>query len=167
MYTLGNTITADTVPDLDGGWFNSGWTIEQWIIWHEKRSSKYGVDRANEDWLYYFNQQSWYDATKFEDQYSCVAQKYFKKVGLPTDFTSLVLCNAADVVTTGAETVSDVATDVTGAASELSQGALSTTNVIKVAAPLLVLSVSIGTLYYGYKNYIKGDKRIKVKGVTV
>lgn len=157
MHTLGNTITAQSTPDYDGWGWDTYWSTTQWIVWHKRLVEEYGIEKANEIWSLAWGNQGTLDHPYNYYKYDSTFVQYFDSQGIDVGWWG------SKILTSTTTAVADTVEDVTNAVDNLSDGILSTSNVLKVAVPAALFGVG----YYFYKNYIKGSKRIKIKGVTV
>jgi len=149
--------TANAVPDRDGGWFDSGWSCTEWMHWHKELVKSFGRNKANEMFVLEFDKQSSFDLQVNTCKYNSDFVKYFKSQGL----------NAGNVLSNLIINTGKVVDEVGGGANELAKGVNSTARTLKTFVPLLIAAVGIGGIYYLYKNYLKGNKKIKVAGVSI
>lgn len=166
--SYGKQINWDTQPVINTYPYNRDgyWDCNDWMTWHKKVAEKYGVSRANEVFLIWWNKQSFYNYAMDCMLLNKTFRDYFNSVGLPLDNLANYIAKPFDFVLNTQDTVltsgENVIKSGASAAEDLAQGAASTANVAKYAVPLLVGGLALGVGYYVYKNYLKGNKKVKV-----
>lgn len=157
MNALENTITANSTPDYDGWGWDSYWSAEEWVQWHKTLVAAFGKQAANDTWKMAWGKQGAWEHPFNWYKYNRGFTDYFKSQGIDVGWFG------SKIITTTGEAVIEVTENVTDAAADLSQGVVSTANVLKIVAPTLLIGIG----YYFYKNYIKGNRKINVKGIQI
>jgi hypothetical protein len=146
-------INWDTAPDTSADGRKVTWTCQDWSGWHKKIADKYGVARANEVWVQWWNKQiGLLDSRNFCET-NCAWADYLEKAGAwQTSFLANINCKSTsaikDVTNATADTISNVA-----------KGAKGVSSVLKWALPAAGILILVGGGFYVYKNYIKADKK--------
>lgn len=115
-----------STPDLDAWGYDTWWTIEQWMQWHQVMKVAFGQDEANRRFLMAWNQQSLgagpIDARSFNSTFRAYAKANGFFDGLYSgagDVLAKPLGTANDVVTAGSNAVSSAADTIGSAGSVL------------------------------------------------
>lgn len=148
------------------------WTCAQWMMWHKdlvrafeaglfaskiKYTHEAAIQNANDVFRIHWDKNSkWYNSLQFCG-YSSDFFDYFKSVGL-TD----ILSYFQGIITPAASTAVNVTSTAQSVVENAADTVANTTSVAKYAVPLLVGGLAIGVGYYVYKNYLKGNKKVKV-----
>lgn len=140
-------ITADSTPDLDDWGWDDYWKIEDWMRWHSLMVKKFGIDKANQTFLLWWNKQTTganpLDAKSFNTSFRTYAKKYKFLDALYGGASFLKPFGAiTDTISSGSDVVSNVG-----------DAAKNTSNVLKWAVPVAVLSVVIIAGVILYKKY--------------
>lgn len=102
-------ITCNSMPDISGGWLDSGWSCNQWMLWHKKLVECYGKEQANEIFIDQWEKQSSIDTQYNWCKYDREFMNYFSKQGFTTHGIAELWVsagNVADNVGKGAENTS-------------------------------------------------------------
>jgi len=145
-------ITAETKPDNP-----DSWNCSQWVVWHKALKKVYGRGKANDIWRAAWEGQSFWDYQKNFCKYEEAFVSYFLAEGIDTRSW------LSAIVTPVAEAAADIADGAGGAV----KGAARTVKGIGFVLPAAAALALGGVGYYIYKNYIKGDKRVKTGLITV
>ncbi|MEM9859405.1 MAG: hypothetical protein AAF843_18770 [Bacteroidota bacterium] len=138
-------LNADSKPDTP-----KTWNCTDWMLWHKAMVPVIGKQAANDKFIQAFEGQGSFDYHFNFCKYDCDWVNYFRSQGLDMGhLLSNLVCTATDVTE-----------DVTGAAGDLSKGVLNTAGVVKNLVPIALVGLVAGLGYIGYKNYIKGNKKL-------
>jgi hypothetical protein len=147
------SITADSKPVLDGwGWDSNYWSCDDWLSWHRLAAARYGVDKANQDFLTEWNKQTFGASTLDCRTINGSFREYIRSVGLlDALYDGAIIAKplgaASDVISSGSNVVSSVAS-----------GAENTINTIaKVAPILIVVVIAIALFLIGIYIYKKSN----------
>lgn len=165
-------------PGIDrDGFFNCA----DWMTWHMrlvdafkggkfasgiKYSDAEALKKANEVFMIWWNKQNLVSYTSICYTGNVDFRNYWKKVGLPTNSISELITKPYDFVASTQGKVLDITgklVDSTGKVIDRTSGAaIGLTTVLKYAVPVTVTAVLAGVGYFVYKNYLKGNKKIKI-----
>lgn len=173
---LGNVvqpgIAFNTQPDTP-----TKWGCADWMFWHQqlvkafmegKFASRINYPRSeairlsNQVFMEWWKKQVSFWDSRYWCAYNTDFFNYFKSVGL-TDHMSFI----AGIVTPLIGGATEVSANTAQTAANITETTSKTSNTLKYVLPILLVAAAAGTGYYVYKNYIKGNKRVKVKGVEV
>jgi hypothetical protein len=156
----------------------SDWTCDDWMIWHKqlvqafqngsfKSGIKYPKDQAiglaNQVFIQWWKDVvSWFSYNYSFCGYGSDFLNYFKSVGM-TDHISAVAGTVTPIISS-APKVADSAAKVV---ENTAKAAENTTSVAKWLVPTIVVGGVALVGVYLYKNYAKGNKRVKVGPATV
>ena len=142
---IGETITAQSQPDLDDWGPDSYWGCAQWMNWHIELAKVMPLQQANLVWLTAWEKQTFGAYAKDWCKFDNTFVNYLVNVGLlDTAEPGMILPN---VLNTGGAVVN--------AGSQAAQNASSAVNFLtKLIKPALVVGL-IGAAYYGYKQVSK------------
>lgn len=154
-------ITAASKPVYDQNKIlpgnQDGWGVIEWIRWHEKLKSKYGLKEANQRFLQAWKTQSIWHWGYNWFKYDSTFKNYMEKNGIDvSNMVSKVTGAVEDTVSNASDVVVDAGTGI--------KNTIATT---KVLLPIVLTAVVAGAGYYVYKNYIDGDKQISVYGKKI
>lgn len=163
-------IKWDTEPNTSSDGREVDWECNDWVAWHKRLKERWGLDRANEvfaQWWHRIEDETpWYAKLTHYQQYCGYGSdflNYFKQPGHYNDHISFVAAIVTPI-TTGAGYLTSTAVDTVNDAAD---SASNTAKVLKILIPALLITVVAGGGYYVYKNYIKGNKKIKAGAVTL
>ncbi len=138
-------ITWESVPDLSGGWTDSGWECIDWIAWNDALEAKFGREEANRRFNQYWQQQSWYDKQYLTCKYDSYWIDYWLKRDIDVrDTATKVIVGAQDLVGNTAEAISSTTASLGKSINIFGK-------LIPVVTILITLMVTagIGLLIYG------------------
>ncbi len=168
--SFGKQIDWNTTPVINPYPINSDgyWDCNDWMTWHKKVAAKYGVARANEVFVIHWNKQGFWayansDCWIFNKQF----RDYFKSVGLPLDALADYVAKPFDIASKVLDTSEKVVDSASKVIVNAGDSAVSTSKVLKVLIPVGVTAIVLGAGYFVYKNYLKGNKKIKVAGTEL
>ena len=136
----------NVAPDYDQWGYDSYWSCNDWILWHQYLKAKFGKTKANFLWDYAFSQSGTLsknlDCRTFDSKF----REYVKSNGL-NPFANAGIFTP---VLQGAGTIQDVTGSVLGGVSSF----FSTNNVKKILNIVAIGSVIVGGLY-AYRTFKK------------
>lgn len=142
------TITADSQPILDGWGYDTYWGPNDWIDWHKKMVSKFGLDEANKRFITAYAEPGFAAASYDWRTFDSTFKEYAKKNGfynaLYTGLGGLIGKAASlgvTVVGTTTDTVSSVIENTGSTISSLSKMA-------KWVIPVVVIIIIVGAIIY-------------------
>lgn len=171
--SYGKQIEWNTEPVINNyPWNRDGyWDCNDWMTWHKKIAAKYGVARANEVFIIWWNKQGFAAYGQDCMYVNKTFRDYFKSVGLSIDGMATYVMAPVDLIYNTQQTVADTANQVVDDAGNIitntTGAASSTTGVLKGIIPVAVGLAAVGVGFYIYKHYIKGNSRIKARGATI
>ena len=178
-YGLGEvqSITFSTQP-------NSDWSCNDWMIWHKalvqafvggkfasgiKYSQAEAYNQANKVFNQWWDKMNSFFSSKIWCGYNSEFYNYFKSVGNTAvlSFIASLVNPLSNSVKTVANTTEKVTSSATQTVENVADTAKNTTETTKWVLPVLVVGAIglVGT--YLYKNYIKGNSRVKVVGQEI
>ena len=117
-------------------WFDDVWSCSDWVTWHKSVLKKYGIDDANEKFLYHWNSLALASTAVDCRSFDTAFRNYTKSVGLYDSLFSGIGVIAKPI---GAAT--DVVTNVT-------RGISSASKVFRITLPLIMIVVVVlGVIY--------------------
>lgn len=160
--SYGKQIEWNTQPVINSLPYNRDgyWDCSDWMTWHSKVEAKYGLKRANEVFLIWWNKQGvaayadnqcyifnrtfrdWWKAKKLPAQ-TLLDYTITNQLDLVTDASGAVVNTAGKVIQTTAE-----------AAENIADAAGGTAKVLKWVVPTLVVGAGAGLAYWAYKKYL-------------
>lgn len=145
---LGNTITADSTPVLDGWGWDDYWGCAQWVEWHKLNVVKYSKAIANSKFIAEWSKQDSFSNPYNWCKYNSSFANYFKSQGIDVGWLlSNLVVGANDVGTNVITATGNVSTGVVSASS----GIETVGSVIKYALPFGAIALG----YWAYKKYLK------------
>lgn len=151
----------------------SDWTCNDWMLWHQllvqafmagkfKSGIRYSkadaTKNANSVFMQWWNQVvSWFSYNYSFCGYGSDFLNYFKSVGL-TDHISALAATITPIVSSAPK----ISESVTKVVTNTVDTAANTTSVAKYLVPGIVVLAVGGIGYFVYKNYLKGNKKIKI-----
>lgn len=156
-------ITAESVPDL------STWSCNDYVTWHKRLTEKVGLQTANEITQQFWDSIPWYrvDWNPGCSLSNCSFYNHFRSAG--GGWSSLLpqaICTVDSAGGKVVEAAGKVVESVADVAENAADTAKNTTNVAKYAIPVLVGGIALGAAYYVYKNYLKGNRKVRVGPVV-
>lgn len=163
---LRGTITFNTAPTSD-------WECQDWKFWHEelvkafmagafksriKYSQPDAVRLANQVFVTWWNKLVGSFSSKNFCGYESQWFNYFRSVGLESIlswFQGIFI-----PVATSAVKVTESATE---AISNIADAAKNTTKTAKWLIPTILILATVGVGAYTYKNYIRGNEKVKLR----
>jgi hypothetical protein len=158
----------NTEPDTSADGRKVSWSCNDWMEWHKKLAAKYGTQRANEVSQQWWDKLSWYDTKKLTCFANCSFYNYFKKAG--GGWSSLIPELFCTIDQSGGKLVENAGKVVDSAGNVIANAAdaaENTTSTLKWLIPTAVVGVVGLVGYYLYKNYAKGNARVKVGKQTI
>lgn len=168
--SYGKQIEWNTEPVINTYVYNRDgyWDCNDWMAWHKKVAAKYGNARANEVFMIWWNKQSWYNyAADSCMLWNKTFRDYFNSVGLSLDKIANYVAAPVDILYDTQQSTKDVVKNVADTAVNVSETASNTGSVLKYAVPAALVLGLIGVGFYVHKNYIKGNKQVKIGPATV
>lgn len=155
---------------------NKNWSCMDWIVWHKDmnaafqdgRLAKFSKEKAlsetNRVFAYHWSEIPWNDSKKFFSKcsYESSFVNYFKSVGY-TDHISFI----GAIVGKTANAAVDIAEGATETAKAVVKTSSNTAKTLNWLVPVTLVG-AVGLVgYYFYKNYAKGNRRVKVGPASV
>lgn len=183
VITLNTQPVINNVPGIDrDGYFN----CSDWMMWHGKLveafkggkfksgirySDAQALKLANEVFTIWWNKQNLLSYTSICYAGNTDFRNWWKRSGLASQSLQEVGTSAYDFVTQTQKKVLDTAGNVVDSAGNIiensADAASNLTKALKYVIPVTVVGV-IGLVgYYLYKNYGKGNARVKVGTQTI
>ena len=151
-------ITANDTPDL------SEWSCNDYVTWHKRLTEAHGLESANEIAQQFWDKIPWYRLDWTQGCYAnCNFYNHFRSAGggwaslLPSTFCTLDSAGGKLVDSAG-----NIVGDIGEAGENLAKGAANTGKTLSWLVPALGVGAAALVGTYLYKNYIKGNKQIKV-----
>lgn len=148
---MSQTITADSVPDLDEWGWDDWWTCDQWLQWHALREIAYGLTDANNTFVDYWNQQSMGAGALSCRTFNSNFRQYCESKGLLGR-----LYDGGEImqpVGSVLETAGDVGSAIGDTVTNLADAASNTSGTLKWLIPLILILVLAGLGIWAYKKY--------------
>lgn len=147
-------ITADSKPKHDGwgflditylgGAWETYWDCSDWITWHKELIKKYGKEQADNVWAKEYDNSSYASHETICSTGNQAFKDYAISNGLNKKSTILTkIYRAENVIDNIGAPIRDIGSTVR-----------STTQVLKIAIPILLIATTVGLMWYGYKHYI-------------
>lgn len=148
------------------------WTCQEWMLWHQELVKafmggkfKSGIKYTQGEATRLSNQvfTEWWDklvdwfSNKRMCGYESQFYNYFRSVGLDN-----VLSYIQALLVPTTQTVTSTIENVGKTVENISEGAAGTGKTLKWLLPLVLLGGVVFVGSYAYKNYIKGNEKIKV-----
>jgi hypothetical protein len=156
----------------------SDWTCDDWLIWHKmlvqafmngsfasriNYSKDEAIKLANQVFIQWWKDVvSWYSSNYSFCGYGSDFLTYFKSVGM-TDHISALAATITPIVSTAPKVAESAAKTVENTA----KAAENTTAVATWIVPVVVVGSVTLLSYFLYKNYAKGNRRVKVGPATI
>lgn len=152
-------ITADSHPDLDDWGLDDYWGPENWIDWHKKMKTSYGLDEANKRLVTAYHEATFGAASFDWRTFNSTFKKYAKDNGFYDalyDGLGGLLGKVSSVIATGTQQTANAAEKVIDTAGNVVDNAgdalSNTTSVLKWVIPVIVILVLIGVGMYFKKS---------------
>lgn len=181
--SYGKVINYNTEPVINTYPFNRDgyWDCNDWITWHGKLieafkqgrfasgikySAAEALKKANEVFMIWWNKQG--ILAYGQDCYllNRAFRDFWKAQNLPVEALAEYVTKPIDFVTGAGGKIIDTAGNLIDTASDVVDSAgdtlSSTSKVLKVLIPVTIVAVVGGVGYFMYKNYLKGNKKIRV-----
>jgi len=159
----------DTTPNTSAdGRKDVSWSCNDWVNWHKKLTAKWGLDRANEVSQQWWDKLPFYDKKKLTCFADCGFYNYFRSAG--GGWSSLIPQIFCTVDSSGGKLVENAGKTIDSAGNVIANtasAAANTMSALKWVLPVAVVGV-VGLIgFYFYKNYAKGNARVKVGTQTI
>lgn len=167
--SYGKPIEWNTEPVINTyAWNRDGyWDCNDWMTWHKKVAEKYGVARANEVFMIWWNKQGFWSYANSDCMLlNRTFREYFGKAGLKLDELALYVTKPLDFVkdTSGKiiDTAEAVVKNAGDAAANTTKSAANLAKVLTALVPIAVTGIVVVAGVYVYKHYVKGNEKITV-----
>ena len=138
-------ITWNTVPDYDEWGWDTFWSCDDWITWHQKLAQHFGEATATEIWNYAFKK-----TTNLSSNLDCISldasfRAYVKahKLTVYEDLITDVIGGSTDILNSAVDTTVSVSTGLLGGVKSLFGG----DNLKKTVSVVLIVGGIIGVAY--------------------
>lgn len=145
---VGNAITADSTPVLDGWGWGDYWGCPQWVEWHKLNVTKYGKPVANQKFISEWGKQDSFANPYNWCKYNSPFANYFKAQGIDVGWLLSNLVVGAN----------DVGTNVVDAAGNVSTGVVTASSGIETVGSIIKYALPFGAIalgYWAYEKYLK------------
>lgn len=134
------TITADSIPDYDDWGIDEYWSCDDWITWHKLMKQKYSKTYADQHFMEAWNKQDTFESNYNWCKYNGTFNSYARQENLNVTWW-----------------LPNILNNVSGVAEDASDAVKSTSNILKIAVPALIIIAAIGGLVFAAKklNIIK------------
>lgn len=129
-------ITADSEPVYDSLGWGDYWSCDDWLEWHKALKKKFGSAIADPKWVQAWNAQTSFSAPMSWCKYGGVFNEYVRKEKLNVTWWLPNLLNS-----------------VTSVAEDAGDAAKNTSNVLKVAIPIIIIAAALGVMIYAAKKF--------------
>lgn len=141
---INDPTNPDAIPDLDDWGPDTYWEAADWITWHRAMVQKYGLDKANQAFVSYWQTQTFgaepINARSFDESF----RAYARANGFLDS-----LYSGSDVIAEPLGVVTDIfsgASNLSGSIPQLGAAAKNIVQTVAVAWPLIVIGA---VLIYG------------------
>jgi hypothetical protein len=138
-------ITWNNAPDYDEWGWDTSWSCDDWITWHQKLAQHFGEATATEIWNYAFKQ-----TTNLSGNLDCISidasfRSYVKEHNLVVyqDLLTDVIGGSTDILHSAIDTTTSVSTGLFSGVSSLFGGS----NFKKTLNIVLIVGGVIGVAY--------------------
>ena len=153
------TITADSVPVLDGWGWADYWLITDWMQWHKLVKAKYGLSEANKRFLSAWEKQESdanpVSARTTNENFRTYARENGFFDGLYNTGALALIAKPFGWITDLFTTADHVEGNAASIIDNAGAGLGTSGKIIKYALPVITVGAAMGILYYGYKTFIK------------
>lgn len=150
------TITANSTPVFDEWGFDDYWSAADWMLWFDKLVEKHGKDGGKLLWIKGFTNPDapWLGAAHGDWLDGIVGDAVFIDFLKENDLWDSVNSGIMGVWNDSTNLVTDGASDVINAGSNLVSSSANTINLISKVLPVIVIIVLIAVFMY-YKKTIE------------
>lgn len=160
--SYGKEIAWNTQPVINSLPYNRDgyWDCADWMTWHGKVEAKYGVKRANEVFMIWWNKQGGFAYAQQQCYiYNRSFRDFWKAKGLPAETWLDFSLKPVDVIVDASGKVLDTAGTVVNttadAATNIVQAAGNVAKSLKWVAPTLLVVGAAGLGVWAYNKYLK------------
>ena len=138
-------INWNTVPDYDEWGYDTYWSCDDWITWHQRLVEHFGEATATDIWNYAFAQSTNLSSNLDCNSLNATFRAYVKAHNLKpnNDLVTQAVGTAVDVTSGVLDTTSNVASGVLGTVNSIFGG----TNLKKTIDIILIVGGVLGIAY--------------------